>query len=98
MRTLPLTFALALLLAMPASAHHCATWTTSNAIAAGDHYVYDACVEYATTGQAGMECAMWGPWDVWVYEESNGIPGLQRGDEILDDTCHGLIRADTIIF
>lgn len=34
----------------------------------------------------------------WFYEESNGIPGLQRGDDVVDDTCHGLIDADTFVF
>jgi hypothetical protein len=36
-------------------------------------------------------------WSTWVYEESNGIDGLQRGDEIVDDTCHGMIASDTIV-
>lgn len=25
----------------------------------------------------------------WVYEESNGIDGLQRADEVIDNTCGG---------
>lgn len=36
-------------------------------------------------------------WSIWVYEESNGINGLQRKDEMKDDTC-GMIPGDTIIF
>jgi hypothetical protein len=35
---------------------------------------------------------------IWIYEESNGMPGLQRGDEIVDDTCGGAIPGDTIVF
>lgn len=35
---------------------------------------------------------------VYVYEEANGIAGLQRADELADDTCHGMIASDTIIF
>lgn len=31
---------------------------------------------------------------VIVYEETNGIAGLQRQDERHDDTCKGLIRPD----
>ena len=33
----------------------------------------------------------------WIYQESNGVPGLQRGDEIeKSETCgHG---PDTIVF
>lgn len=34
---------------------------------------------------------------IWFYEESNGIPGLQRSDEVKDDTCGGAIEGDTII-
>jgi hypothetical protein len=34
--------------------------------------------------------------DVWIYEESNDITGLQRQDEIHDDTCNGAIAGDTI--
>ncbi len=35
---------------------------------------------------------------VWVYEETNGIAGLQRQDEVKDDTCGGQIAGDTIRF
>jgi hypothetical protein len=34
----------------------------------------------------------------WLYEESNDIPGLQRGDEVHDDTCGGVIDSDTIVW
>ena len=34
----------------------------------------------------------------YIYEEANGIAGLQRADEVVDDTCHGLIPGDTILF
>lgn len=36
-------------------------------------------------------------YSYWVYEESNGIPGAQRGDEHVDDTCGGAIAADTVV-
>lgn len=42
----------------------------------------------------GMSCL----FSVWYYEESNDIPGLQRGDEVVDDTCHGMIQSDSILF
>lgn len=35
---------------------------------------------------------------IWIYQESNGIDGLQRNDEFHDDTCGGAIQSDTIIF
>lgn len=61
------------------------------------------------TGAAGGDLYLIAPvacfiaWDIvecggiWVYQESNGIPGLQREDEVEDNTCHGSIRGDTII-
>lgn len=36
--------------------------------------------------------------DIWIYEESNGIAGLQRQDELHDDTCGGQISGDSIVF
>lgn len=36
---------------------------------------------------------------VWIYEETNGIDGLQRRDEVRDDTCGGRAGpGDTIRF
>lgn len=37
-------------------------------------------------------------WSIWIYKESNGQPGLQRQDEIVDDTCGHPELGDTIIF
>lgn len=37
------------------------------------------------------ECAA----SVWLYQESNGIDGLQRQDHVVDGTCGGLIEPDT---
>lgn len=34
---------------------------------------------------------------VWIYQESNGIDGLQRNDAGADDTCGGVIAADTLL-
>ena len=77
----------ALSVALPAGlADHCEGFSTSVPEAeAAPYYVdNDLC-------QPG--CA----FSIWVYEETNGIAGLQRGDEVVDDTCHGSIEADTII-
>jgi hypothetical protein len=68
--------------------------TTSEAVAVGDHYVYNPCLD---SGPGGIACQWW-PWMIWIYEESNGMPGLQRGDETWDDTCGGLVEGDTIVF
>lgn len=91
MRAILLLLMLAFL--TPADASHCAGWSTSAADAeAGGYYVVDDCF-------LGW-CSLLGPsvdGALWIYEESNGAPGLQRGDEIQDDTCHGMIAADTIV-
>lgn len=48
------------------------------------------------------DCPFVGPgscmWSIWVYEETNGIEGLQRADEVVDDTCSGAIPGDRIVF
>jgi hypothetical protein len=60
---------------------------TLDTLVAGTYYIdADICSGPACIGS------------VWVYQESNGKPGLQRGDEVHDDTCGGLTQADTIIF
>ncbi len=95
MRLSLLVIPLALILALaPAQAGHCSTWSTSedgedmliviNPVL-GWYHVWDHCQP---------DCI----YSYWAYEETNGIPGLQRGDEVVDDTCHGMIAADTIIF
>lgn len=37
-------------------------------------------------------------FSIWIYYESNGIDGLQRGDSVVDDTCHGMIEADHFVW
>lgn len=34
---------------------------------------------------------------LWIYQESNGIPGLQRADAIRDDTCGGILQPDVLL-
>lgn len=92
-----LVLAALIALTAPATAMHCSGWSTSAAdVAAGGYYVADDCfLSWCTLfGLTGVHVT----GTLWVYEESNGIPGLQRGDEIVDDTCHDQILADTIIF
>lgn len=38
------------------------------------------------------------PCTFWIYEETNGVEGLQRDDDVVDDTCHGAVPGDTIVF
>lgn len=45
---------------------------------------------YATPADTASE-----PGSVWIYEESNGMPGLQRDDSTVDTECP---TPDTIIF
>lgn len=89
MRTLLAALALVLTLTLPATAGHCATWSTFEPEydVLGAYYIHDDCPE---------ACHM-AFFSIWIYEESNGIQGLQRGDEMVDTTCHGMIPADRIV-
>lgn len=100
MRTLLVPFALVLALA-GASAEGCTPTTTRatftvHAYGGIGYYAYDACLDDSPRAQE--ECMYWGAWAVWIYQESNGIAGLQRDDEMRDDTCGGMIQGDTVIF
>ena len=53
----------------------------------GEYVVNDIC---QTDGSGCLLDAYW-------YAESNGIAGLQRGDQSWDDTCGGQIRSDSIV-
>ena len=70
-------------LALPTSAARC-TWTTSTPTlgAGGVYVVTDLC-------QPG--CLL----SLWAYAETNHIAGLQRSDRTWDDTCGGMIDADS---
>ena len=96
MRTI-LILAAVLAIAVPVEADHCTTFSTS----APDHDTtvdadgvprYYVDIDYCHVSQNNNECL----FSIWLYEETNGIDGLQRGDEVVDDTCGGLIEADTI--
>lgn len=84
---------LALALAGTGAAGHCASWSSTTAdvdtCQAGASPCYYVSIDFCQP-----DCHIL----VWVYEESNGVPGLQRGDEVVDNTCHGMIPADTIVF
>jgi hypothetical protein len=51
-------------------------------------------VEYVPPCQP--ECLPGPPGVLYLYEEANGIDGLQRADEWEDDTCHGLVPPDAL--
>lgn len=46
-------------------------------------------------GDACPECSL--AILIWIYEESNGLAGLQRSDDVHDDTCAGEVSADTAV-
>lgn len=78
-----LALVLALAVALPVGAQHCT-----------QPYAEDALVDlggqYYVDGEVCQpDCIL----DVWVYEESNGFPGLQSGE----GNCH-MIVSDTIVF
>lgn len=82
---------LSALAAAPAAASHCVGHSTSApeldvALPTGDRV-------YADHDDCGT-CLV----PVWIYQESNGLDGLQRLDGNVDDTCHGRVPSDTLIF
>lgn len=76
---------LVLMLMGSTDAEHCTTWSTSHPEVSVDGF-------YVDNDVCQPECV----FSIWLYEEGNGIPGLQRGDEVVDDTCHGMIESDTV--
>jgi hypothetical protein len=91
MRSSALSLLVALAFALPAGAGHCEAYSTTqpDVDVAGVYYVDEDCLD---------GCSVEILFSIWIYEESNGIPGLQRGDEHTDDTCHGMIEADRVAF
>ena len=75
----------AVALAAPVGAEHCTSYTTSWPEVTYDPYYVDHDICQPDCFNA-----------INVYEETNGIAGLQRGDEMVDDTCHGQILPDTL--
>jgi hypothetical protein len=49
------------------------------------------------SGSAGTFTVYMTP-DGWVYRESNGMPGLQRSDDVRDDTCGGAYASDSLVY
>ena len=85
MRVLIVGAAVVFALVGAGAAEHCSSWTTSEAhLAAGGFYVVNEACQPSCTLVA------------FVYEETNDLPGLQRGDHRHDDTCHGMIVSDTL--
>ena len=90
---LVLALSIALALALPAGAEHCTTWSTTTPEIDSDPLGLGVAPRFYVDDDLCHMCL----FSIWVYQESNGIPGLHRGDEVVDGTCHGLIAADTII-
>lgn len=102
---------LAVLLVTPASAHECVMTTSSPEIdtgdnASGDRYYVDVDKIPCSVSVDPFGLISHHPWraistdcglSVWTYQESNGVPGLQRGDEVHDGTCgRGWPCSDTL--
>lgn len=92
-------FALLFVLAVvgPVDADHCATWSTDGDVEVDTNPSGAPLVPrfYVDNDPVNLPCCVLGSW--WVYQESNGIPGLQRLDEERDQTCHGMIAPDTVV-
>lgn len=95
-------------LAFPASAGHCWGPSTSEAIAVRTPadvadsgrppdeegwWTYYLATDPCDQTVAGTACL---PGLTGVYVESNGIDGLQRQDNAVDNTCHGMIVPDAM--
>lgn len=66
--------------------------TLDTGIGIGPRYYVAEDPHWLTCGEFGFpECG-----SIWIYEETNGIDGLQRDDDIIDDTCGGMIAGDTL--
>lgn len=89
---LPCAFVLAII--SSASADHCSTWSTWT------HGVVEADTPVGTyyVFGDGLDCEAGCFWTPWIYQESNDLQGLQRLDPLVDDTCHGMVAPDTLIF
>lgn len=80
----------AIALAVPVSAQQCVPTTSNPEVTqevAGKTF-------YVDNDECGNQCL----FSIWIYEEDNGIKGLQRNDSFKDDTCKGQIPSDLIIF
>lgn len=90
----------ALSVALPAGlADHCTTYSQADAeiTTTGD----EGSIHYVDNDFCQPDCG----YSLWVYEESNGLPGLQRSQAneggnpyMTDNTCHGAYPADTGAF
>ncbi len=94
-------------LTLPTIAEGCVPTTTTPRICALGGALPDLCAsgDISGTYYVDVDCSFFwtGPGpecilSLWIYEESNGRPGLQRWDEVVDNTCGAIIDGDTIIF
>lgn len=102
MRHVPILLAILVAVgsAAPALGEHCTTWSTRDFVYADTAPASEATGQpryYVDSDCFAFVVCPWQTFSLWIYEESNGIPGLQRGDEEIDDTCHSMIEADRII-
>lgn len=93
MRVLLVPLALLVALSAPAIAEHCTEPTSDEAELTTCVGGVEPCF-YVDNDSCQPECT----FSLWIYQESNGYPGLQRGDEMEDGTCHGMVEPDTIVF
>lgn len=102
MRAVVFVAVAALMFQIPAAAYPCEPTTTEPLLtttATGQSLSGDGDGVYYLDHEG---CILpWGPGSChgyyWLYEESNGIDGLQRQDYIVDDTCDGRIAGDTLV-
>lgn len=92
MRTIFLVVAASLILTQFAAAGHCSHWSTSS------NGTSTLVVAAPLPGQTYYAILEANAPPLRMYAESNGISGLQRADSTHNDTCHGQINPDTLMF
>ncbi|HUR70053.1 MAG TPA: hypothetical protein VM370_12480 [Candidatus Thermoplasmatota archaeon] len=88
MRTLLLFVAL-LAIAVPVCADECVATTSDPEVDTGETGVGRF---YVDNDVCQPECL----FSIWLYQETNGVDGLQREDEVHDDTCGGVYEGDSL--
>ena len=85
----------AVALMVPASAQDvCYTTSAPEVTIPGEST--DGITRYVDNDPCQPDCG----YSIWIYEEFNGIDGLQRDDEVVSDVtnCDGSVTGDFIVF
>ncbi len=86
-----------LALVAPALAQECTMTTSDPEIDSGRHF--DGAPRFYVINDQCAACGSLSLFMTWIYQESNGVDGLQRNDDVATDTCDGAAGpSDTLIW